>query len=204
MKQEQVGIFFDRDGTINTEIDFLRRPEELELIPKSAQAIREANDLGIRVFIITNQSGIARGFLTEQDLAGVHRRLKALLRKQRAHVDAIYYCPHHPAYGKPPYNIRCDCRKPKIGMLRKAEKDFNLNLGKSFVVGDRCVDVQAGLNAGCTSFLVLTGYGKTERGDCVRSIGIDHVAEDAYDAWSQIKGILKHRRVPSVRSSITR
>ncbi len=204
MKQDQVGIFFDRDGTINTEVDFLRNPDELELIPKSAQAIREANELGIKVFVITNQSGIARGFLTEDDLSAVHSKLKELLKPHRAHVDAIYYCPHHPELGNPPYNIRCHCRKPDTGMLRKAEREFHIDLRKSFVVGDRCVDVKAGLNAGCTPFLVLTGYGKTEQRECRETAGTHHTADDAYDAWLHIKKILKQRAAHPQSSSMAR
>ena len=195
MKRQLVGIFFDRDGTINTEIDFLRKPEELELIPKSVDAIREANESGVKVFIITNQSGIARGFLTENDLSAVHKHLVDLLKKRHAYVDAIYYCPHHPEYGKPPYNIACQCRKPNIGMLKKAETEFNLSLKKSFVVGDRCVDAKAGRMAGCTTFLVLTGYGMTERDECVASSYVDYVVDDAYDAWQRIKGKLNHQEV---------
>jgi D-glycero-D-manno-heptose 1,7-bisphosphate phosphatase len=204
VKREQVGIFFDRDGTISTEIDFLRKPEELELMPKTAQAIREANELGINVFIITNQSGIAGGFLTEGDLSAVHARLRTLLRRQNAHVDAIYYCPHHPDYGNPPYNVPCRCRKPDTGMLKKARKEFNLNLKRSFVVGDRSVDVQKGQNAVCTSFLVLTGYGKTERSECGHSKEVNYVADNAYDAWLQIKKIVKHQNVSSRSTSTGR
>jgi D-glycero-D-manno-heptose 1,7-bisphosphate phosphatase len=203
VKQEQFGIFFDRDGTITAEIDFVREPDELELIPKSAQAIHEANELGIKVFIITNQSGIARGFLTEQELSAVHARLRELLKRQRAHVDAIYYCPHHPEFGTPPYNIRCHCRKPDTGMLKKAEKEFGVNLKRSFVVGDRCVDVNTGQNAGCTSFLVLTGYGKIERSECMNSARTNYVADDAYDAWLQIRNIVKHQEAsprPTLRA----
>lgn len=200
MKSDHVGIFFDRDGTINTEVDFLRKPQELKLIPRSVQAIREANELGVKVFIITNQSGIARGFLTEHDLSQVHRHLRDLLKRQHAHIDAIYYCPHHPEFGKPPYNIACRCRKPDIGMLNKAEEEFKINLGKSYVVGDRCVDVRAGKNAGCTTFLVLTGYGATERRECV-SAGVDYIEENAYDAWSRIKGMLNLHPLSSARFS---
>jgi HAD superfamily hydrolase (TIGR01662 family) len=141
VKREQVGIFFDRDATISTEIDFLQKPEEPELIPKTAQAIREANGLGIKVFIITNQSGIARGFLTEGDLSAVHARLRTLLTRQ---------------------------------------------------------------NAGCTSFLVLTGYGKTERSECKHSDGVNHVADNAYDAWLQIKKMVKPQNVSSRPSSTGR
>lgn len=197
MKSKQAGISFDRDGTINTEIDFLCKPDELEIIPKSVDAIREANKLGVKVFIIINQSGIARGFLSEADLSAVHKRLRDLLKKQDAHIDSIYYCPHHPEFGKPPYNVTCDCRKPDIGMLRKAQTEFNHDLKKSFVVGDRCVDVKAGKKAGCTTFLVLTGYGTTERDECVKTVGVDYVVDNAYAAWLCIKGLLNHHEIPS-------
>jgi len=196
VKQKQVGIFFDRDGTINTEIDFLRKPEELDLIPRSADAIRGANELGLKVFIITNQSGIARGFLTENDLSAVHKRLADLLKQQHAHVDSIYYCPHHPEYGIPPYNISCECRKPGPGMLKQAESEFNLDLKKSYVVGDRCVDVQAGKRAGCTTFLVLTGYGATQRNDCGAGGEIDYVVDDAFAAWLRIRAMVNHHDIP--------
>jgi D-glycero-D-manno-heptose 1,7-bisphosphate phosphatase len=189
---EHVGIFFDRDGTINTQIDFLRHPDELELIRKAAQAIREANSLGLRFFVITNQSGIARGLMSETDLAAVHERLRDLLGNQGARIDAIYYCPHHPEFGKPPYNIFCDCRKPDIGMLTRA--------ALSFLVGDRAADMVAGKKAGCTTILVLTGYGKTEEPECVAARNVDHISEDAYGAWLTIKSTLNHTPSHSVAS----
>lgn len=198
MTLEHVGIFFDRDGTINTEVDFLRSPDELELIPKAAQAIREANSLGLKVFVITNQSGVARGLLTEADLAGVHHRLRVLLESHGARIDAIYYCPHHPEFGKPPYNIPCDCRKPDIGMLTRAASEFNIALRKSFLVGDRAADMSAGKKAGCTTILVLTGYGKTEEAECVAARNVDFVAENAYSAWHIIKNTLNHTLSRSV------
>ncbi|TSA22599.1 HAD-IIIA family hydrolase, partial [bacterium] len=103
MKVDQVGLFFDRDGTLNTELDFISRPGELQLIPDAARAIREANEFGVKVFVITNQSGIARGLFTETDLVAIHQKLVAVLAQEGARVDAIYYCPHHPEYGKTPY-----------------------------------------------------------------------------------------------------
>lgn len=193
MKVEQVGIFFDRDGTLNTEVDFLSRPEELELIPHAARAIREANECGVKVFIITNQSGIARGLFSETDLAAVHKRLLALLAREGAHVDGIYFCPHHPDYGTPRYRKLCSCRKPKPGMLRKAVKEHGVRLRDSFVIGDRCVDMEAGRAAGCGTALVLTGYGSVERDECVKKGKVDFVAGDVYEAWRQVKGTLNGR-----------
>lgn len=195
MKPAKVGIFFDRDGTINTEVDFLSRPEDLILIPNAATAIREANRLGIKAFLITNQSGIARGLLTEQDLELVHRKLERLLAEHDAHLDGIYYCPHHPDYGTPEYRKECSCRKPKAGMLRQAAKEHGINLSASFVVGDRCVDMKAGKEAGCSSILVLTGYGVTEQEECSQHTRIDHVAPDVFAAWKFIHHTIQQRQL---------
>ena len=187
MKALRAGLFLDRDGTINTEVDFLRTPEELRLLPGSARAIREANAAGFPVVVMTNQSGIARGLLTEDDLARVHDRLRALLADEGAHVDAIEYCPHHPTAGRPPYQVDCDCRKPGTGMLRRAATRLDIDLKASFVIGDRCADVEAGLSAGCRSVLVLTGYGETERDECVNRLKVEHVAADLYHAWAYVR-----------------
>ena len=201
MKVDQVGLFFDRDGTLNTELDFLSRPEELQLIPNAARAIREANDFGVKVFVITNQSGIARGLFTEVDLAAIHKRLISMLGHEGARVDAIYYCPHHPTYGQTPYKKACNCRKPKPGMLKQAAKEFGIKLSSSFVIGDRCIDMQAGKAAGCTTALVLTGYGSVEPRDCGTAHTVDFVARDAYEAWLHIKEVLTQRPHSRLRSS---
>lgn len=187
MKPLRAGLFLDRDGTINTEVDFLRSPDELRLLPGAARAIREANEARWPVVVMTNQSGVARGFLSEQDLERVHDRLRSLLADEGARVDAIEYCPHHPSAGRPPYNVECDCRKPATGMLTRAAERLGIDLASSFVVGDRCVDMQAGQSAGCRTVLVLTGYGATERDECLQRLTIDHVAPDLYAAWSYIR-----------------
>jgi D-glycero-D-manno-heptose 1,7-bisphosphate phosphatase len=201
VKVDQVGLFFDRDGTLNTELDFLSRPEELRLIPNAARAIREANEFGVRVFIITNQSGIARGLFTETDLVGIHKRLITMLAHEGARVDAIYYCPHHPEYGQTPYKKACNCRKPKPGMLKKAAREFGVTLSQSFVIGDRCIDMQAGKAAGCKTALVLTGYGSVERAECTDAHTVDFVASDAYEAWLHVKATLSQRSHTRLRGS---
>ena len=193
MKVDQVGLFFDRDGTLNTELDYLSRPEELQLIPNAARAIREANEFGVKVFIFTNQSGIARGLFTETDLADIHRRLLAMFAHEGARVDAIYFCPHHPEYGMAPYRKSCSCRKPKPGMLKMASKDHGIKLSRSFVIGDRSIDMEAGRAAGCRTALVLTGYGSVERSECLIAGSTDFVARDAYEAWRHIKDEITHR-----------
>lgn len=192
MTLEHIGTSFDRDETIDTELDFLRHPDEVELIPKAAQAIREANSPGHRVFVITNQSGVARELLTEADLADVHDRLRALLSGQGARIDAIDYCPHHLEFGRPPYNILCICRKPDIEMLTHAASEFNMQLQRSCLVGDRDVDTSAGKRAGCTTILVRTGYGETEEAECVAAGNVDFVADDASGAWQTVRNTLYH------------
>ena len=199
MKFENVGIFFDRDGTINTEVDYLSNAEDLELIPGIADAIREANSLGVKVFVITNQSGIARGLLTQRGLKEIHSRLEEMLARQGAKIDAIYYCPHHPESGFPPYNVACECRKPGTGMLRTAAREFNVDLSSSFVVGDKVVDVKAGENAGCTSILVLTGYGTAEKEECLEQTNVAYIAGNALEAWQFVKRTLQGRNHRSAK-----
>lgn len=190
-----IGLFLDRDGTINREVDFLRSPEELELIPGSAEAIYEANRSGWRVVVITNQSGIARGLLTEHDLDSVHDALRQRLAEKNASLDRIYYCPHHPDFGEPPYRTSCDCRKPATGMLARAANELDIDLSRSFVIGDRMIDVQTGNNGGVTSILVLTGYGKDELELCRRQRArIDFIADDLRDAMGFVKCAVQQDR----------
>lgn len=186
-----IGIFLDRDGTINEEVNYLSTPGEVHLIPGAADAIREANRLGLKVFVITNQSGIARGVFTEEYLAEVHSHLLQLLKDEHAHIDGVYYCPHHPDFGEGRYRRDCSCRKPNIGMLTQAAREFDIDIGKSFVVGDRMIDVQTGNNAGATSILVLTGYGKEEQTLLQQHhVHADHVAADLYEAVQYIKRLI--------------
>jgi D-glycero-D-manno-heptose 1,7-bisphosphate phosphatase len=194
VKRTDVGIFFDRDGTINTEVDYLSRPEELHLLPNAARAIRAANTYGVKVFIITNQSGVARGLLSERDLMQIHDRLRQLLAREGASIDALYYCPHHPDYGVEPYRTSCRCRKPGPGMLEQAAREHGITLSASYVVGDRCIDVRAGQEVQCGTILVLTGYGQAECEECLTSARVDYVANDAYGAWLYIKQQLEERK----------
>jgi D-glycero-D-manno-heptose 1,7-bisphosphate phosphatase len=164
-------VFLDRDGTINEEVDFLRTPDQLRLIPGAGTAIRALNDRGLLTCIISNQSGVARGFLSEEDLVPIHARLASMLAEFGAVINRISYCPHHPTEGLPPYNVRCGCRKPATGMLTGAAQDLGIDLTRSFVVGDRIVDVQVGQAVGAGTILVLTGYGTRSVEEC-RSAGV--------------------------------
>ncbi len=152
-------VFLDRDGTINVEIEFLHLPEEFRFIPGAPQAIRLLNEAGFRVIVVTNQSGIARGYYDEAAVIRLHGFVDSQLARFGARIDAYYFCPHHPEYGIGDYGTECDCRKPGPGMLLRAAADFSLDLHASFMVGDKLADIRAGLNAGCRPMLVRTGYG---------------------------------------------
>jgi D-glycero-D-manno-heptose 1,7-bisphosphate phosphatase len=189
------GLFLDRDGTINVERGYLADPNDVELLPGAADAIRAANEFGVPVIIITNQAGVARGFHSEEAVVSVNERLKQLLNEQGARIDAVYYCPHHPEAGNPPYRIVCTCRKPGTGMLEMAEKSLGINLAASYVVGDKCSDIETGKNGGCGTVLVLTGYGRTELARCKGAKTPDHVAENLGEAWEYIrKSLIKKER----------
>lgn len=164
-------MFFDRDGTLIEDVGYLRTAAGLRMIDGAPEAVRRLNSRGFLTFIISNQSGVARGFFTEEDLAPIHARLEAELGTAGAHLDRIYYCPHHPTRGTPPYNVECTCRKPRTGMLDRAVEEFGVDLSRSFVVGDKFADVKAGQNAGARTVLVLTGYGPSAVQEC-RDAGI--------------------------------
>jgi D-glycero-D-manno-heptose 1,7-bisphosphate phosphatase len=152
-------VFLDRDGTVIKEANYLRSVRQLRLIPGAAQAIHRLNAAGFAVVITTNQSGVARGLLTEPALAAIHEALRKRLTRRGARLDAIYYCPHHPEARVAAYRRRCRCRKPAPGMLLRAARDLDLDLRASFVVGDSARDLEAGRRAGCRTVLVRTGYG---------------------------------------------
>ena len=158
LKNKQKAIFMDRDGTVNKYVGFLRNIDELELLPGAAEAIRRINESGFLAIVITNQPVIARGEVTWHQLNEIHNKMETLLGQEGAYLDGIYFCPHHPDKGFkgeiPELKIDCDCRKPKPGLFFKAAKDFNIDLGKSWMVGDGKNDVLAGKNAGCNTALI--------------------------------------------------
>jgi D-glycero-D-manno-heptose 1,7-bisphosphate phosphatase len=176
VSRARVAVFLDRDGTLNEEVDFVRTPDDLHLIAGAVEAVRKLNDRGLIICVISNQSGVARGYMEEEDLVLIHEKLERALARSGASIGRIYYCPHHPTEGVPPYNIVCGCRKPKIGMLERGVAD-------SFVVGDSVVDMQAGNAAHAKTVLVLTGYGTTAREQCAsHNIHVDHVAPTIVEA----------------------
>lgn len=154
-------VFIDRDGTINIEKEYLYLAEEFEFIPGAKKAIRLLNEAGYLVVVVTNQSGVARGYYTEEDVHLLHRHISEQLDQDGSRVDAWLYCPHHPS-GRGSYALPCRCRKPLPGMLLEAAQRFDIDLDASIMIGDKLVDVEAGRAAGCRTILVRTGYGKEE------------------------------------------
>jgi D-glycero-D-manno-heptose 1,7-bisphosphate phosphatase len=177
-------VFLDRDGTVNEEVGYLRDLAALKLIPGAAEAIRRLNASGCKVVLVTNQSGVARGYFPESLVHQAHDLLVAMLGKEGARLDGIYYCPHHPRAGNSHYTRECDCRKPATGLLDRAATDLNIDLGRSFMIGDKWSDVELGQRAGCRTILVRTGFAHDDPGN-VRPEGIrdpDFTARDLADA----------------------
>jgi D-glycero-D-manno-heptose 1,7-bisphosphate phosphatase len=163
-------VFLDRDGTLNVEKEYLYRPEDWEWIPGAIEAIRLLNAAGFVVVVTSNQSGVARGYYNEQAVRDLHATVDRWLKAEGARVDGYYYCPHHPQYGA----VRdCDCRKPAPGMLLAGAREHDIDLKKSYVVGDKSADVGAARAVGATPILVATGYGKTERAKVDASVAYE-------------------------------
>lgn len=160
---EKRAVFLDRDGTINVEREYLFRPEDFHFVAGAPEAIRLFREAGFLVVVVTNQSGVGRGYYDEAAVEELHRHMDSELAMAGAAVDAYYYCPHHPTAGNGIYLMECTCRKPLPGMLHQAAADLKIDLARSWMVGDKLVDVEAGQRAGCMTALVLTGYGTQEQ-----------------------------------------
>lgn len=153
-------VFLDRDGVINREVDYLSDPKDLEILRGAPEAIRELREAGFKVIVISNQSGVARGYFTVKTLGAITRKLNSELAKSGAKLDAVYYCVHHPDAGR---RVKCECRKPGILMVERAARRFRIDLSRSYVVGDTTTDLQTARNAGCGALLVRTGKGGRDR-----------------------------------------
>ena len=177
-------VFLDRDGTVNEQMGYINHISRFHLLPDAASAIKLLNDNDVPVIVVSNQSGLARGYFPEELLDEVNDKMDKLLAEQGAKINGLYFCPHHPEAKEEKYRQTCDCRKPKIGMLVQAADELNLDLARSFMVGDRWSDIKCAHKAGCTPILVLTGYG---RGDSQyigpdQEIQPEYVAENLLDA----------------------
>jgi len=191
------GVFLDRDGTINEQMGYINHIERFVLLPGVVEAVKILNNNEIPVFIVTNQSGLARGYFPPELLDEVHDKMTSLFVAAGAKIDGIYVCPHHPEAKEEVYRLSCDCRKPKSGLLKRAALEHAIDLTASYVVGDRWSDLKAAANVKAKGILVLTGYG---RGDYKyigpgQKIKPDYVAENLNLAVAWILEDMKRRGV---------
>lgn len=155
-------VFIDRDGTISEEVGYINHPSRFRVFPYSGTAVRLLNDAGWLAILVTNQAGVARGYFSEEMIQTVHDQLALELQKDGARLDAIYYCAHHPSLGEPPYRCDCNCRKPKPGLIVRAAQELEIDLDRSWMIGDRYGDIELAYNAGVKPAFVLSGYGRGE------------------------------------------
>jgi len=181
-KTLRAAVFLDRDGTINEDRGYIGDPDDIVLIAEAAEAIKKLNEQGIPVIVITNQSGLARGFYREADLVRVNKRLDALLKAKGAHIDGLYYCPHHP-------DDNCECRKPETKLIMEAARDHGIDLTRSVMVGDKTSDMELGLRAAMTRVLVLTGYGPVALEELKHGTGGGEGLEGFYRAGGGGRGL---------------
>jgi D-glycero-D-manno-heptose 1,7-bisphosphate phosphatase len=186
-------VFLDRDGVINEERGYVHTPEQFVLLPRVVAAIRSLRLSGFKVIVITNQSGVARGFFNVATVDKLHRHFQEILGAEGEQVDGIYYCPHHPEGTVKGYAVHCDCRKPMPGLLLQAAKELNLDLSASYLVGDKLSDIQAGRQAGLREeFLVRTGHPLP--GEAISYA--NYVVNDLYEAASvinQMENAVRHQ-----------
>ncbi len=183
MKKKRA-VFMDRDGTVSHEVGYINHVSRMRPYPFTADAIRLIRKSELLAILVTNQAGVARGYFTEDMVHRVHDRLQGILSLDGTKLDAIYYCPHHPKAGQPPYRQACNCRKPQPGMLLKAAAEHDIDLSASFMVGDKISDVEMAREAGLTGILVKTGYGRgeLEHQSHTWRIQPDYVAENLLEA----------------------
>lgn len=182
-------IFFDRDGTLLVEVGYLNHPSLVVPYRFTGEALKLARKSGFMLIAVTNQSGVARGYISESDLGDIHRRMRDILGEVGAPLDAVYYCPHHSDGKVAAYRRKCDCRKPAPGMGFEAARRFGIDLGGSYMVGDKETDVLFGINLGVTPCLVRTGYGSfEERAMKASPPGNFHVFEDVLGAVEWMTG----------------
>ena len=186
----QKAVFLDRDGTIARDVHYCRRVEDFEILPHVPEAIRLLNREGYKVVVITNQSGIARGYFTEATLSLIHRKMTTTLERDGARIDAVYVCPHHPDEG-------CECRKPSPALIITAAADIGIALDQSYMIGDDPKDVRAGRAAGCRTVLLTAD--PTQRCDDLRGI-CDHAAPDLFEA---VEWLLQDAGAPSSEGTCT-
>lgn len=188
-------VFLDRDGTLIEEVNYLGRPEGVRLFPWSIEAVRALNRAGLPVVLVTNQSGVARGFFREQAIHDVHERIRELLAAGGARLDGYYYCPHHPEGKVVEYTMTCECRKPAGGLVQRAARDLGLDPQRSYCIGDSWVDVGLARAVGATGVLVKTGHGASMLARQPAGLAPDAVVENVVEAV----GWILHRHQPETK-----
>jgi D-glycero-D-manno-heptose 1,7-bisphosphate phosphatase len=186
MNAQTSAVFLDRDGTMIEEVGYLDRPDRVQLYPWTIDAIRALNRAGVRVIMVTNQSGVARGFFSEAVVEAVHAHIAELLAVGGAHLDAYYYCPHHPDGARREYARVCDCRKPGRALVDRAVDEFGIDPAHSFAVGDRWFDVGLARTVGARGVLVRTGYGARDEHRPPEGLTADVVVDNLAGAASWI------------------
>jgi D-glycero-D-manno-heptose 1,7-bisphosphate phosphatase len=183
-------LFMDRDGTINEQMGYINHLSRFLVLPRVPEAVRLLNENHVLAILVSNQSGVARGYHPIELVHQLHAYLQTTLKKQRAFLDAVYFCPHHPGGSIPEYAKACACRKPETGLIDQACEAFDIDLAKSYVVGDRHTDMDMAQRAGMRGILVKTGYGLGEIDYVLphRSTQPVHIAEDLLDAVQWVLG----------------
>ena len=152
-------VFIDRDGTINEQMGYINHISRFVLLPGTAEGIRLLNRHQYLAIIVSNQSGVARGYFPMELIDRVHAHMKDLLAKEGANIDGIFFCPHYPRGIVPEYSVECDCRKPRTGLVQKACEEFDIDMKNSYVIGDRCSDIELAERSNLKGIMVTTGYG---------------------------------------------
>lgn len=188
LKSSPVAVL-DRDGTINVERHYLSEPDQIELLPGAAEGLGLLQRMGFRLLIATNQSAVGRGYITLERLSAIHERLSDVLARYGVRLDGIFFCPHVPWDG-------CGCRKPRQGMIEKAAAEFGFSPSEAYIVGDKADDIGLGRNAGATTVLVRTGYGREV--EAKGGAGADYVTDDLLSAARLIVGLDSSKHVSGV------
>ena len=179
-------VFLDRDGVIIEDVGYLNECGRIKFLPRASEAIKLLNENGFKVIVVTNQSGVARGYFTEETVKEINRNICESLAKQGAFIDKIYYCPHHVDGTVSEYVKDCHCRKPSPGMIEEATREFGIDVESSFVVGDKICDIEAGHRVGCKTIL-LVGDSFLDKQREIAPL-TDYIARDLYEA---VKWLLK-------------
>ncbi len=180
MSEKSKAVFLDRDGTLIEDPGSISSPDQIKFIPGAIEAVKQLNEAGYKVVIISNQAGIARGLLSENMLQTIDKIVHREVLSGGGHIDASYYCPHHPEHGVYPYKQDCECRKPHPGLIKRAVRDRQLELDGSFMIGDKSSDIETGRRAGVKTIFVRTGHGSEEEKKLKEKP--DHIAGDLAEA----------------------